>query len=51
MNLALWQPLSNMTVESLADFSVRLPDDQARNSWIAVVQLELLGIACNEATN
>ncbi|EFN58009.1 hypothetical protein CHLNCDRAFT_57085 [Chlorella variabilis] len=30
MNLALWQPLSNMSVESLADSSVRLADDQAR---------------------
>lgn len=30
MNLALWQPLSNMSVDSMADFSVRLPDKQAR---------------------
>ncbi|KAI3428185.1 hypothetical protein D9Q98_006565 [Chlorella vulgaris] len=28
MNLALWQPLSNMSVDSMADFSVRLPDEQ-----------------------
>lgn len=28
MNRALWEPLTNLTVESLADASVRLPDEQ-----------------------
>ena len=34
MNVNLWQPLTNMTVQSFADFSVRLPKDMVSGALV-----------------
>ena len=33
MNADLWQPISNLSLQSWADFSSRLPEGQASLSW------------------
>ena len=47
MNLALWQPLTNMSVDSLAEASVRLADEQARAAASARLPPRCRSCRCN----